>query len=75
MTKQDLIDYCLTFPAVYEDYPFDGFDNHSDDVKWTVMRHGANKKNVRFHLQSQWKIVHQSQMRPTQSRFSAKHIH
>jgi predicted DNA-binding protein (MmcQ/YjbR family) len=44
MTKQDLIDYCLTFPAAYEDYPFDGMDAHSDDGTWTVMRHGANKK-------------------------------
>lgn len=23
MTRQDLIDYCLTFPDAYEDYPFD----------------------------------------------------
>ena len=24
MTKRELLDYCLTYPAVYEDYPFDG---------------------------------------------------
>lgn len=36
MTKQDLIDYCLTFPAVYEDYPF-------DDTT-TLIRHLGNKK-------------------------------
>jgi len=41
MTKQDLIDYCLTFPAAYEDYPFDGMDAHSDDGTWTVMRHST----------------------------------
>jgi predicted DNA-binding protein (MmcQ/YjbR family) len=23
MTRQEIIDYCLTFPAAYEDYPFD----------------------------------------------------
>ena len=23
MTKRELIDYCLTYPAAYEDYPFD----------------------------------------------------
>ena len=23
MTRQELIDYCLTFPDAYEDYPFD----------------------------------------------------
>ena len=41
MTRQDIIDYCLTFTAAYEDYPF-------ADIKdigiWTVMRHQANKK-------------------------------
>ena len=36
MTKQEIIDYCLTFPAAYEDYPF-------DDTT-TLIRHGANKK-------------------------------
>ena len=43
MTRQALIDFCLTFPAAYEDYPFYG-DAHSDDGKWAMMRHGANKK-------------------------------
>jgi predicted DNA-binding protein (MmcQ/YjbR family) len=42
MTRQDIIDYCLTFPAAYEDYPFDDI---SDPGKWTVMRHGINKKS------------------------------
>jgi len=45
MTKQELIDYCLTFPAAYEDYPFGGQVAHSDDGTWTVMRHDANKKS------------------------------
>jgi predicted DNA-binding protein (MmcQ/YjbR family) len=36
MTKQDLIEYCLTYPSVYEDYPF-------DDIT-AVMRHSGNKK-------------------------------
>ena len=45
MTKRELIDYCLTFPAVYEDYPFDGQIAHSDDGTWTVMRHMGNKKS------------------------------
>lgn len=44
MTKRELIDYCLTFPLVYEDYPFAEMTAHSDDGNWTVMRHGANKK-------------------------------
>ncbi len=36
MTKKDIIQYCLTFPSAYEDYPF-------DDVT-TVLRHLSNKK-------------------------------
>jgi predicted DNA-binding protein (MmcQ/YjbR family) len=44
MTRRKLIDFCLTLPAAYEDYPFDGGDAHSDDGAWTVMRHRSNKK-------------------------------
>jgi predicted DNA-binding protein (MmcQ/YjbR family) len=42
MTRQDLIDFCLTFPAAYEDYPFD--DITQSDHPWTVMRHRGTKK-------------------------------
>ena len=41
MMRQDIIEYCLTFPAAYEDYPFDDI---TAPGKWTVMRHRANKK-------------------------------
>ena len=42
MTRQELIDLCLTFPDAYEDYPFDdGKDEHA----WTVMRHLKNRKS------------------------------
>jgi len=44
MTRRELIDYCLTLPAVYEDYPFDDGAAHSGDGAWTVMRHRTNKK-------------------------------
>jgi len=40
MRKKDIIDYCLKFPAAYEDYPF--------DENWTVMRHSGNKKSFAF---------------------------
>ena len=40
-TRQELIDYCLSFPLAYEDYPFDDI---ADDNRWAVMRHKANKK-------------------------------
>ena len=35
--RKQIVDYCLTLPGTYEDYPF-------DDFNWTVMRHGYNKK-------------------------------
>ena len=41
MMRQEIINYCLTFPVVYEDYPFDDI---TDDKRWTVMRHKTNKK-------------------------------
>ena len=41
MTRQELIDFCLTLPFTYEDYPFDDI---TDEKKWTVMRHQTNKK-------------------------------
>ena len=42
MTRRELIEYCLTLPLAYEDYPF---DEVADASAWTVMRHGANKKS------------------------------
>jgi len=41
MTRRELIDLCLTFPAAYEDYPFDDFTAGN---AWTVMRHRGNRK-------------------------------
>ena len=42
MKRQEIIDYCLTLPAAYEDYPFDSI---ADPGAWTVMRHKSNKKS------------------------------
>jgi predicted DNA-binding protein (MmcQ/YjbR family) len=42
MTRRELINFCLTYPAAYEDYPFDDI---IDSGAWTVMRHGSNKKS------------------------------
>ena len=42
MTRQELIDLCLTFPAAFEDYPFDSI---ADAGAWAVMRHRTNKKS------------------------------
>lgn len=49
MTHQELIDFCLTFPSTYEDYPFDSI---KDGTEWAVMRHKTNKKT--FALIYEW---------------------
>lgn len=41
-TRQEIIDYCLTRPFAYEDYPF---DKVVDKNACTVMRHRQNKKS------------------------------
>ena len=38
--KIQAISMCLTFPDVYEDYPF--------DLNWTAMRHRSNRKTFAF---------------------------
>ena len=40
MTKQELIALCMTFPNVYEDYPF--------DEEWAAMRHIGSNKTFAF---------------------------
>ncbi len=42
MTRQEIIDYCLTFPGAYEDYPFAEIPGENET---TVMRHRKNKKS------------------------------
>ncbi|MDR3239240.1 MAG: MmcQ/YjbR family DNA-binding protein [Clostridiales bacterium] len=41
MTKQELIDHCLTLPFAYEDYPFAGQVRNSELI---LIRHNENKK-------------------------------
>lgn len=45
MTRRELIEFCLTLPAAYEDYPF---DDVMDENAWTAMRHRSNKKCFAF---------------------------
>lgn len=47
MTRQELIKFCLTFPAAYEDHPFEDFASLENGA-WTAMRHRANKKTFAF---------------------------
>jgi predicted DNA-binding protein (MmcQ/YjbR family) len=44
MSRQEIIAFCASFPAVYEDYPFDEIAG-AGEGKTTVMRHRANKKS------------------------------
>ena len=44
-TRQEIIDFCLTFANTYEDYPFADI---KDIGVWTVMRHSANKKTFAY---------------------------
>ena len=53
MTRQELINYCLAFPAAYEDYPFDDI---TDAGAWTVMRHRSNKKSFAFIYERDGKL-------------------
>ena len=41
-TRQEIIDYCLTFVGAYEDYPF---DKVIDENACTAIRHRQNKKS------------------------------
>lgn len=46
MARRALIDYCLTYPDAYEDYPFD--ESADAPEAWTVMRHRLNQKSFAF---------------------------
>ncbi len=39
MNRQEIIEYCPTFPGAYEDYPFDEI---ADDNVTAVMRHNGS---------------------------------
>lgn len=41
MTKRELIEYCLTLPGAYEDYPFDELPG---DKATVTLRHMGNRK-------------------------------
>lgn len=49
ITRQEAIEFCLTFPRVYEDYPF-------DDPNWTVMRRKDTKRGFAWIFERDLKI-------------------
>jgi predicted DNA-binding protein (MmcQ/YjbR family) len=61
MNKRDLIDYCLTYPGAYEDYPF--------DENWTAMRHSGNKKSFAFIYERDGKLCANLKCNPVKADF------
>ena len=49
MERKSLIEYCLTFPGTYEDYPF-------KDSNWTVIRLRKNKKVFAWIFEREGKL-------------------
>lgn len=45
MTKRELIDYCLTYPSAFEDYPFEALAKGN---QWIAVRHAGNRKTFAF---------------------------
>ena len=61
MTRKELIDYCLTYEAAYEDYPF--------DETWAVIRHRQNKKGFAFIYERNGKLCVNLKCEPMYSDF------
>jgi predicted DNA-binding protein (MmcQ/YjbR family) len=66
MTRQDLIDYCLSFPSAYEDYPF---DDMTDGNSWAVMRHKVNKKSFALIYERGRKLCVNLKCEPLEAEF------
>ena len=47
--KKEVVRFCMSFPDVYEDYPF-------DDGNWCVMRHKGTKKTFAYIYESEGNI-------------------
>jgi predicted DNA-binding protein (MmcQ/YjbR family) len=69
MTRKELIDYCLTLPDAYEDYPFDDI---IDERAWTVMRHKANRKGFAHIYESGGKLCINLKCEPLEADFLRK---
>jgi predicted DNA-binding protein (MmcQ/YjbR family) len=66
VTRQELIDFCLTFPAAYEDYPFDDI---MDAGAVTVMRHRFNKKSFALIYERNGKLCVNLKCEPLEAYF------
>ena len=68
-TRREIIEYCMTFPAVYEDYPF---DEAADENATTVMRHGANKKSFALIMRHKGELYLNLKCDPLEADFLRK---
>lgn len=60
-TKKELIEYCLTFPEVYEDYPF--------DENWAAIRFMKSKKTFAYVFEHLGKICLNLKCEPMRADF------
>ena len=65
-TRHEIIEYCLTFPAAYEDYPFAELPG---DGETTVMRHRTNKKSFAMILNHDGKLYLNLKCEPLEADF------
>ena len=66
MTRQELIDFCLTLPETYEDYPFDKI-TASNPV--AAMRHRGNKKCFAFFYMREGRLCANLKCDPLEADF------
>ena len=66
MTRRELIEYCLTFPAAYADYPF---ANIPEAGEWTLMRHNTNKKGFAHIYERNRKLCVNLKCNPVEADF------
>ena len=69
MIRQKLIEYCLTYPDSYEDYPF---DDSIDADAWTVMRHKTNTKSFALIYERNGKLCVNLKCDPFEADFLRK---
>lgn len=66
MTKQELIEYCLTLPGAYEDYPFDEFPG---DHATAVIRHRGNRRSFALIMEHSGQLYLNLKCAPAEADF------
>ncbi|MDR0839967.1 MAG: MmcQ/YjbR family DNA-binding protein [Christensenellaceae bacterium] len=61
MTKQELIEYCLSLPGVLQDYPV--------KPPWTVMQHEGNEKGFAFIVEKDGRQLVNLKCEPMEAEF------